>query len=232
MKIYAMSDIHGCLAAFEEALSLIDLSQADVMLILLGDYIHGGENSRGVLKRIVELQSEHGSDKVMALLGNHEQMALEGSSSIEYMTRCDGVFDEPGDGTDHEAEDDRYLQWMSDLPRYYATEQQIFCHAGVDEEAGDLWEWSSDDSQYIWKYPAQTGPFCMDIIAGHVHTSRISGNPYFHDIYYDGESHYYIDGDTVSSGVVPVLMVDTERNQYYRVTESGEWLIVPYDEEN
>lgn len=57
MKIFAMSDIHGCLAEFEEALSLVDLSNDDSMLILLGDYVHG-PNSFGVLKKIIELQTD------------------------------------------------------------------------------------------------------------------------------------------------------------------------------
>ena len=44
MRIYCLSDIHGCLAEFEEALSLImeHLEEPDTMFCLLGDYIHGG----------------------------------------------------------------------------------------------------------------------------------------------------------------------------------------------
>ena len=61
---------------------------------------------------------------------------------------------------------------------------------------------------------------------------EIAGDPRFHDIYYDGASHYYIDGTVLESGVIPVLMVDTNTDKYYRVTESGNWLILPYDEEN
>ena len=30
---------------------------------------------------------------------------------------------------DREAEEDEYIEWMKSLPRYYATERQIFCHA-------------------------------------------------------------------------------------------------------
>jgi len=66
MKIYAMSDIHGYLDAFEQALENIDLS-GDNMLILLGDYIHGGDESREVLERIMDLQAEYGDDKVVVL---------------------------------------------------------------------------------------------------------------------------------------------------------------------
>lgn len=52
------------------------------------------------------------------------------------------------------------------------------------------------------------------------------------DIYYDGESHYYSDGTVLDSGFIPVLMVDTETDKYYRFTETGVWLILPCDEEN
>ena len=65
-------------------------------------------------------------------------------------------------------------------------------------------------------------------VAGHVGTAEISGDPRFHDIYYDGESHYYIDGTVLDSGIIPVLLVDTDEDKYYKVTESGEWLVHPF----
>ena len=70
----------------------------------------------------------------------------------------------------------------------------------------------------------------MKVVAGHVGTAEISGNPEFNDIYFDGDSHYYIDGTTVRSGKIPVLMVDTAADKYYSVTETGDQLILPYDE--
>lgn len=214
--IYAMSDIHGCLDAFENALALVDLS-GNNKLLLLGDYIHG-PNSYGVLDKIMQLQKQYGCDKVIALTGNHEDMAMDGRWPI-------------GDGEDCN-DDERYLLWMQKLPRYYIEENTIFVHAGIEEEAEDMWEWGTDDYTYTEKYPAQTGPFYMNIVAGHIGTAVISGNPRFHDIYYDGQSHYYIDGTVLDSGIIPVIKVDTERGKYYRVTDSGDWLILPYDEEN
>lgn len=224
MNIYAMSDVHGCLVQFEEALSLIDLSN-DNMLVLLGDYIHGGAEPYGVLNKIMELEKRYGSDKVIVLAGNHEDMAVSGMWPISEEQSAESC-------NNDNSEDDRYLFWMQNLRRYYATERQIFCHAGIDEEAGDLWEWGTDDYTFTEKYPAQTGAFYMDIIAGHIGTSVISGNPDFRDVFYDGESHYYIDGTVLDSGIIPVIKVDMERNTYYRVTETGDWLILPYDEEN
>ena len=80
MKLYVISDIHGCLNEFEYALSLIDLSE-DNKLIMLGDYIHG-KDGYGVLDKIMIMQKEYGEDKVVALLGNHEDMVLDGICSI------------------------------------------------------------------------------------------------------------------------------------------------------
>lgn len=232
MKIYCMSDIHGCLAEFEQALSLVleSLENDSAMLLLLGDYIHGGSDNKGVLDKIINLQQSYGSDKVVALMGNHEEFVLLGDSSINHMIKS---FDEEHFVDD--GEEDKYFQWMENLPRYYTEGNTIFVHAGIDEEAGDLWEWGTGEDVFVGKYPAEIGRIeglNMKVVAGHVGTAEIAGNPRFHDIYYDGESHYYIDGTVLDSGVIPVLMVDTKTDKYYRVTESGNWLILPYDEEN
>ena len=52
MKIYCMSDIHGCYSALCDALELVidHLDEPDTKLIFLGDYIHGGEDNIAVLK--------------------------------------------------------------------------------------------------------------------------------------------------------------------------------------
>ena len=76
MKVFCMSDIHGCLAEFEEALLLImdRLEAQDTKLLLMGDYIHGGPDNYGVLDKIIGLQNKYGTDKVIALMGNHESL--------------------------------------------------------------------------------------------------------------------------------------------------------------
>ena len=229
MKIYCMSDIHGCLAEFEVALSFVldHLEEPDTQLVLLGDYVHGGPDGRGVLDKIMKLQYRYGQDKVIAVLGNHDDWVLRGVSSIDYIDNIINV--------DYDEDDDRYVRWLESLPMYYTQGNTIFTHAGIDEDAGELWEWGTSDDMFTGKYPAEVGKIPdldMKVVAGHVGTAEISGDPGYHDIYYDGESHYYIDGTVLDSRVIPVLMVDTEKDKYYRVTETGHWLILPYDEEN
>lgn len=231
-----MSDIHACLAPFEEALYKVTehLEEDDTMLLLLGDYVHGGEDGRKVLDKIMQLQDRYGSDKVMALLGNHEEWVIEGSSTIDSMTgySYSSYYDDNEHDYD-EGDDDYYISWMSSLPRYYTEGNTIFVHAGIDEDMGNMWEWETSDDTYTSKYPAETGKIeglDMKVVAGHVYTSEISGDSTFNDIYYDGESHIYIDGNVLSTGVIPVLMVDTDTDSYYRVTEGGCWPLMEYNE--
>ena len=219
MRIYAMSDIHGSPAELDEALRLVDLSGYN-KLILCGDYVHGYD-SLTVLDRIIDLQNKYGEDRVIALLGNHEEAVIYGDWGI---TEREGIECD-------EAREKRYVSWMKKLPLYYATETQIFCHAGICEEAEDIWELGTADFEYTSKFPPQTGRFYMDIIAGHVGTCSISRNPNFHDIYFDGESHYFIDGSVLESGKIPVLMYDTDTKKYYQMREDGPWPILPYCEE-
>lgn len=80
MRIYAMSDIHGCLGAFDKALGTIDMKNPENTLVLLGDYIDRGPDGFGVVKRVMELEAAGKAGagcKVVALRGNHEDMFLE-----------------------------------------------------------------------------------------------------------------------------------------------------------
>ena len=224
MKIYAMSDIHGCLQEFEAALELVDFS-GDNKLILLGDYIHSGADSYGVLKKIIKLQQKYGNDKVVALMGNHEELVIEGRAPIQE-SWGDGLYDSGN------SEDDNYIFFMQNLPLYHVEDNVIFVHAGVDEDAGEEWEWESTDRDFLEKYPAETGHFSgeMIIVAGHVGTAVIANNYKFHDIYFYGDSHYYIDATVYESGIINIFMYDTEDGKFYQVSEAGKFEIEPYEE--
>ena len=113
----------------------------------------------------------------------------------------------------------------------------IFVPAGIDEEAAaeGYWELGTSDYIYTGKYPAEVGKidnFPIKIVAGHVGTYDIAGDDNYHDIFFDSENHYYIDGTVKISGEIQVLMYDTDKDKFYRVTDSGECLILPYNEEN
>lgn len=62
--------------------------------------------------------------------------------------------------------------------------------------------------------PRRQRTVLQDIIAGHIGTCSVSGDRRFHDVYWDGASHYYIDGTVYMSKHLPVLMYDEETGKY------------------
>ncbi|WP_370073216.1 metallophosphoesterase [Novosphingobium sp. THN1] len=77
-RVYAIGDIHGRLDLFEQLLARIDADDAsrgaaDTTLILLGDLVDRGPDSRGVIERAMQLMA---TGKVRILAGNHEEMML------------------------------------------------------------------------------------------------------------------------------------------------------------
>ena len=123
------------------------------------------------------------------------------------------------------------LKWLKNLPLYYKTDNQIFVHAGIDEDAEEWWETGTTDEMFIEKYPPTKGKFYMDIIAGHVSTSTASGNKDMHDIFFDGENHFFVDGiDSYpystkdDDRVIPLLVYEEYDGYgvYYSLLENGE----------
>ena len=73
MRLLAVGDIHGCLAAFDDLLNWVRPTPDDVV-VALGDFVDRGPNTRGVLDRLIELKSRL---NLICLRGNHEQMMVE-----------------------------------------------------------------------------------------------------------------------------------------------------------
>ncbi|WP_232699459.1 metallophosphoesterase family protein [Brevibacillus daliensis] len=69
-RILAISDIHGELAKMEEVLKKAAYNPDSDQLILLGDYVDRGPDSRGVIAKVRSLVQ----DGAIALKGNHDEM--------------------------------------------------------------------------------------------------------------------------------------------------------------
>lgn len=260
LKIYAMSDLHGMIVSLRERLSQLNMNEirnGDTKLLLLGDYIDRGYNSFKVLDTLFHLQNDLG-ENVIILKGNHDQWFLEFLDGFnpqwlgnirttaflsEFLTESElgnvnhliaRMRQDLAHGIVKKAMEERHgdlLLWMKSLPLFYETDHQIFVHAGVDEEAGDLWHIGTSDEIFMGKYPPQKGFFYKDIIAGHVSVSTASGNRKLHDVFYDGQSHFYIDGvdsypPSIRDGecVIPLLRYTEESGigNYYSVSQDGQ----------
>lgn len=248
--IFAMSDIHGCLVAFEKRIGQLEecLNNGD-KLILLGDYIDNGPESFLCLKMAKKLQDRYGKNSVVVLKGNHEVWFLNfmkdlGDEWLEadknYRTSRTFLSEEAYKNLlAIQSREDRLeylksaireshaelLQWMDELPLFYETSSQIFVHAGVDEdiphEAIDYCTRITDECILTGKFPPTTGEFPKDIIAGHVSAALVAGDRSYRGIYFDGYSHFYIDGTANKTKVLLCLAYDEEEQKYYELLEDG-----------
>ena len=130
MRTIAIGDIHGCAAALQTLLRTLELA-ADDLVILLGDYVDRGPDSRGVLDQLVALR---GRCQLVPLLGNHEIMLLD---ALADRTRAHAWLQFGGFATmdSYGAVDQippEHLEFIRDCRRYYETDEHIFLHANYD----------------------------------------------------------------------------------------------------
>lgn len=249
--IFAISDIHGHFDLMETRVNQIKpyLREDNNKLILLGDYIDRGKSSFQCLKAAFDLQNDFGEDKVIVLKGNHEvwfgDFLYENDDiwlAEDKNFRTSGTFltqeqfEELKRIVDRDARilyikekivgnHKELMSWMMKLKAFYETETQIFVHAGVDEDITEEeleWcTWATPEYVLTGKFPATKGHFYKDIIAGHVAASRVAGDRYFKGIYFDGASHYYIDGSTTRNHRLLCLVYDEDEKKYYEFMEDG-----------
>ncbi len=79
VRVYAIGDIHGCDAEFARLVDLIDADHAGrvpkrQIIILLGDLVDRGPDSRGVVERAMALVQDRADVRLLA--GNHEELFL------------------------------------------------------------------------------------------------------------------------------------------------------------
>jgi serine/threonine protein phosphatase 1 len=72
-RTIAIGDIHGCSRALDTLIGAIE-PQNDDVIVTLGDCVNRGPDSRGVLDRLIALDSEC---KLIPLLGNHDEMLVQ-----------------------------------------------------------------------------------------------------------------------------------------------------------
>lgn len=149
-RLFAISDIHGCYSTFYElVVNQIQLEKSD-KLILLGDYIDRGDQSREVIDFIIDLK-ENGFD-VTPLAGNHESMLLgsyvdPGILPLWFMNSGETTLQS------FKIEDIRdlfgkYLEFFSGLEYYKSIGDLLFVHAGFNDNIENPF---SDLEHMIWE---------------------------------------------------------------------------------
>jgi serine/threonine protein phosphatase 1 len=169
-RLLAIGDIHGCFDHFRELVEEKIRMRKDDRLILLGDYIDRGYQSREVIDYIIDLQ-ENGFD-LIPLIGNHESLMLgsigsEQSSNNWFMNGGYETLLSFGIESVKEL-NPKYLRFLKSLLYYYIQDQYIFVHAGFNDEINDPFE---DKYQMIWsRRESYSNPVFKDKIIIHGHT--------------------------------------------------------------
>jgi serine/threonine protein phosphatase 1 len=167
-RTIAIGDIHGCSAALDALIDAIRPRPEDC-IVTLGDYINRGPNSRGVIQRLIELQDRC---RLVPLLGNHDQMLLQGRSGLHPTTWIGmggiATLDSYGPGRDIRLIPEAHFRFLEGCRDFHETEAHIFVHANyfpdipMDEQPDVMLRWESFGDR-------RTGPHHSGktVIAGH-----------------------------------------------------------------
>ncbi|RIK83435.1 MAG: serine/threonine protein phosphatase [Planctomycetota bacterium] len=128
-RTIALGDIHGCnvaLATMVEGLRL----QPDDALVVLGDVIDRGPDSRDVIRQLLALR---GRCQLFCIQGNHEQMlldALEGRMAVQEWLIHGGAetLDSYGKGAGMLALEAEHVDFLRTWGDVYETDTHFFVH--------------------------------------------------------------------------------------------------------
>jgi serine/threonine protein phosphatase 1 len=156
--LYAVGDVHGRLDLLDRLLEAItaDMEERfalDARIVLLGDLVDRGQDSRGVLARLMTLSCD-APDRVLCLMGNHEKMLLDflhfprergnrwlrhgGTQTLASFGVKSGMAWASGARFVRLAEElraamgDALVNWIEGLPLYWRTGDVVCVHAAMD----------------------------------------------------------------------------------------------------
>lgn len=174
-RTIAIGDIHGCLTALNRLIAAIQPGERDT-LVILGDVIDWGPDSRGVIERLLRLSHEC---RLIPLLGNHEEMLLaarESRSELSYWRKFggDATLDSYGLSGTLEAFPRPHLDFIKSCRLWHETDDFYFVHANYDHrlplkrQSGTRLRWEHLD-------PAAVSPHVSGktVVVGH--TPQSSG---------------------------------------------------------
>jgi len=131
MALYLIGDVQGCNSALGRLLDEISFSPSRDTLVLLGDLVNRGPDSRGVLRRLKSLDGA-----ARCLLGNHDLHLLAIAHGVRGPGRGDTVRDVL-DAPDRSV----LLGWLRQQPT--ALQLTIAGHSVLMVHAGVLPDWTA-----------------------------------------------------------------------------------------
>jgi len=203
-RTIVISDIHGCYRPFLRLLEDVQYSPAVDRLILLGDYVDRGPDSRLVVDEVMRLVAQDGA---IAIQGNHDERFVEmvreqdkeaaekflahgGQATMDSYAGPDGTlaaFRHAASGAYA-----HHVEFLAALPYYAEDEHFIYVHAGLNPAYGMDWKAQPKRDFLYMKEPFLSSPVAAGkrVIFGHTRTVELHGKP---DIW-QGDGKIGIDG--------------------------------------
>jgi serine/threonine protein phosphatase 1 len=153
-RIYVIGDIHGRYDLLRDILDKVEDHSnalppvASIHIVILGDMVDRGPDAASILRFLYNVQQR--SDKVIVLLGNHEEMmlkALDGQPEMvrawlriggDATLRSFGIEPDDFDGDARaiatqfrSAVPKEWVEWLRRLPLTARSGDYFFCHAGI-----------------------------------------------------------------------------------------------------
>lgn len=135
-RTLVMSDIHGMADELFLLLDGIRYKHTEDHLIVLGDYIDRGPNSKDILDYFIKLKKIAG-EKLLLLRGNHEDLCIKAfHDKPAYGHDAASLWVENGGGATlksfGKANLTEYISFMEKLPVFAEMDEYIFVHGGVN----------------------------------------------------------------------------------------------------
>lgn len=186
MRTIVIGDVHGKLTLLNQLIERTRYKAGEDRLIFIGDLVDRGEDSRGVVARVVELQRE-APQTVIVIKGNHEEMMLSalsrpdsdasdmwyangGIETLQSYANEDGSISVPPE----------HLEFIASLPTYYEDAHAIYVHASLPKMIDGSFlhpSMSPDSMELLWArnrrfFESYDGKL---VVFGHTITGTIFG---------------------------------------------------------
>ncbi len=215
MSTYAIGDIHGCRIALERLVESLPLTEDDT-LVLLGDYIDRGPDSKGVIDWALNYT---GPSQLVTLRGNHEVMMLDARNNAEQFFSWQHFGGEETllsykykDGVDWtKCIPDTHWEFLENTAPYFTNDTHIFVHAGLKPKR-PLDE--QDDRTLYWKKVSKPRAYSRDHVVICGHTTQYDGEP--------GDFDHTVFIDTYAYGEQWLTCLNADSLDYWQANQLGE----------
>lgn len=214
-RTLAIGDIHGCDVALTVLLDRLQLQPHDT-LVLLGDVVDRGPNSKRVIELLLETS---GNCQMLLVLGNHEEMLLDalggGEWAISWL-RYGGAATLDSYGADPDRIPPEHLAFMRSGVDYWETDQNIFIHANLApgvplaDQTSEMLRWTHLTGNEPPYHPVK------NVVCGH--TPQRSGEP----LGFPG----WVCIDTYAYGGGWLTAFDVETDEIFQANQDGKYRIL------